>query len=115
MTESKRQKDARSKQRFWVAHYQAWKKSWLSQNENSRRQKLKISHFGYWKRKLDRGYEDNTLFVPVPVPQSEYQTQPNTTDSGLTITLGNITIQLRNDFHPGTLAKVITVLRSGNG
>ncbi len=110
MSEPKRQIKARNKRRFWMAHHQAWTESGLSQNEYCRRQKLKISQFGYWKRKFGRETGSNTLFVPVPVPQPGYHAQPGTTDSGLTITLGSITIQLRNDFHPGTLAKATAVL-----
>lgn len=114
MTETKKQIEARNKRRFWMAHHQAWKKSGLSQSEYCRRQNLKISQFGYWKRKFAKEAESNTLFVPVPMPQQGYQAQTGTTDSGLTITLGSLKIQLRKDFHPGTLAKAIAVLGADN-
>ncbi len=110
MGNSKAQDQYRIKKRFWQTHIRAWEKSGLSQNEYCRRNKLRSNQFCYWKKKMITGNSDITKFVPVAVQPHKGGENHDLGDSGLTISLGKISIKLKNDFNPSTLVKVVAVL-----
>ena len=98
------------KERFWQAHIKAWKKSGLSQNAYSRRNKLSSSQFGYWKKKINRQTRPVNFF-PVSIQSQKIQSEFANNKSGLTIFLKNgIRIELSNDFTATTLVKVVDAL-----
>jgi hypothetical protein len=97
-----------AKRRFWQAQVKSWEKSGLSQNEYCRRNQLRNTQFTYWKKKFIREAAAPVSFVPVPVAGTEPAVQGD--DSGLTLYLGDIRIQLASDFNPASLSKILVVL-----
>jgi hypothetical protein len=98
------------KERFWLVHIKAWRKSGLSQNEYCRRNKLSTSRFGYWKKKINR-QATPVSFVPVPIPEQKTQAGTESNESGLAVFLRNdIRIELNNNFTASTLVKVVDAL-----
>lgn len=75
----------------WTEHVASWQSSGLSQNAYCREHHLKISRFGYWKRKLvgpDTGQQSQSAshtpaFVPLTVSHT------TTSTNGLRLHLPN--------------------------
>jgi len=110
MKNSKAQDQHRAKQRFWLTHIRAWKKSGLSQNEYCRRNTLRVNQFCYWKKKLFGDNQDTIKFVPIAVEHQKDAEKHAQGDSGLTISFGKISIKLNNNFNPSVLAKAVSAL-----
>lgn len=100
----------RAKKRFWQTQIRIWKKSGLSQNGYYSRNTLRASQFCYWKKKLSSDNQDTIKFVPIAVERAKDIEQHDAGDSGLTISLGQISIKLTNDFSPSVLAKAVAAL-----
>lgn len=110
MDNSKAIDQRRAKKRFWQTHIRVWKKSGLSQNEYCSRNTLRANQFCYWKKKLSSDNQDTIKFVPIAVERAKNMEQRELEDSGLTISLGQISIKLTNDFNPSVLTKAVAAL-----
>jgi hypothetical protein len=95
-----------AKRRFRQAQVKSWEKSGLSQNEYCRKNQLRHTQFTYWKKKFIREAAAPVSFVPVAGTEPAVQGD----DSGLTLYLGDIRIQLASDFNPASLSKVLAAL-----
>lgn len=75
----------------WLERVQSWRDSGLTQSAWCQQQGIRVSKFGYWKRKLETSSSvkpvlPNSGFVPVvphPEPATSYEVSP------LSITLPN--------------------------
>lgn len=109
MKSTKLEDENRGKRRFWQTHIGAWKKSGLSQNEYCSRHKLRPNQFCYWKKKLSVATEDTVKFVPVVI-EAGNNSESSTSDSGLTVCLGKISIKLSNGFNSTALIQAVNAL-----
>jgi len=112
MAEHKRGEDRVQVRRHWQAHVMAQKKSGLSRAEYCRRHDLSYHALTYWQRKLSRPSRQHTQLIPVPVERTTQQYQPDLS-SGITILLNNrIAIEVTEEFSPGTLSRILSVLEN---
>lgn len=107
-------KQSRSKARFWAAHFGAWERSGLSQREYCRRCNLSLSTFTWWRRKLRREEVGPLTLVPVLFsdrPEKIGGAPPMAT--GLSLVVGHrCRIEIGTDFHAETFTRLISVLES---
>ena len=103
-----------SKQAFWKARVDAWKRSGLSAAEYCRRHGLSYHAFRYWKRKLGKDVGEAVSLVPVPggVLQGEIHHHGcRAADLVLNIK-GRFTIEVGEGFSPATLARLVSTLEA---
>jgi hypothetical protein len=104
---------SKSKKEFWKHHIESCSQSGLSQNRYCKENGLALSTFSYWKRQLaKRSQATKPKFYPLTL-QAPPSTSPAGKDSGLSLYLGNdkYRIELSEDFSPGCLKKLISVLQ----
>lgn len=97
-----------AKRDHWQQQIDNWKRSGLSQKQYCLRHSLALSTFCYWKKRLNRQDPVSPKFYPLALPDSI----PATTDAGLILLVGQkqIQIQIKKDFSPATLKRLITTL-----
>ena len=105
------------KQQLWKRHIEECSKSGGTQAEYCRRHKLSAKSFTYWKRRFREinifnpasREKTSVSFVPVQVrPEAE-----GTADisSGLVLCKDDYRIEIKGDFKPEALGKVLQTLR----
>lgn len=104
--------DGKHTRRQWQAHIQAQKKSGLSRAEYCRKYDLSYHALAYWQRKLSGPSRQHTPLVPVPV-ESITRHDLSASTSGVKILLDDrIAIEVAEQFSPGTLSRVLSVLEN---
>ena len=90
---------------FWRHHIDECRESGLSYAEYARRNGLKGSAFGYWRKRLAESSVEKPAFVELKMSAP--------TKSGIEIVLRNrIRIRVVSDFDEAVLGKLIGVLES---
>ena len=98
------------KTKLWSAHIEAWRQSGISQAEYCRKKRINYHQFGYWKKK----YTDKeksaqcSAFVAIPI---QHRTALDQLDSGVTVKVSGITIQLATRFSAAAFRRAVTVLQ----
>ena len=103
--------DKREKQSYWKNHIDQWHKSSLRQVDYCETNKIPLSTFSYWKRKLNNNDQNKPVFYPLAL--SSQQPNSNTPKGkGLTLYLkeGRFSIEIDDGFSPSTLSQVVTTL-----
>lgn len=105
------------KRRFWEAQLRAWQRSGLTQAEYCRRQGLKRRLFGFWKRRLSLGPQEQPppmRFIPVTIrPDVEAQRPAHAVAATAPLTLvtsGKYRIEIGDGFAPATLGRLLATL-----
>lgn len=98
----------KEKRGYWQGHIASWRQSGLSQAEYCRRQSLSIKNFGYWKRKQSKTQPGELKFFPL-VLSSPVQGQ-GASLLRLTLQEKRFTIEIKEDFSPVVLKKLILSL-----
>jgi hypothetical protein len=106
--ESRTTSQDKVKQAYWQQQIRNWKTSGLSQKQFCRRQSLALSTFSYWKRRIEIPEAQKVQFYPLSVPPQI--TQP--ADSGLLLHIckRRYAIELKEEFSPTALKKLISAL-----
>lgn len=97
-----------SKRDYWRQQIKTWKRSGLSQKQYCRSRSLALSTFCYWKRRLNNQQPATPKFYPLAIPASPQEP----TEEGLVLLVGpkQFQVQVKNDFSPATLKKLIATL-----
>lgn len=98
----------KEKRRYWQGHIESWRQSGLSQAEYCRRQSLSIKTFGYWKRKQGKTIPGDLKFFPLFLSNPQHVQEPLKLQ--LTLQKKRFTIEIREDFSPTLLKKIILSL-----
>lgn len=103
--------DSIQKKDLWQAHIEECAKSGLSQVEYCTTQKIPVSTFGYWKRKLKGGSNCKPVFYPLslsPCHSSSHEEK----ESGLTLHVKNkrFSIKIEKGFSASTLSQLVSTL-----
>lgn len=104
----KRSEIIKEKRGYWQGHIASWRQSGLSQAEYCRRQSLSIKNFGYWKRKQSKTQGGQLKFFPLVLSRPA-QAQEST-PLQLTLQEKRFTIEIKEDFSPVVLKKLILSL-----
>ena len=105
---NKRNQILEEKRFYWQGHLDSWRHSKLSQAEYCRRKSLSIKNFGYWKRKQSKSEPKSVTFFPLVL-----QTPKQPLESPclqLTLQKKRFSIEIREDFSPALLKRVILSL-----
>lgn len=96
---------------FWKNHIEACDKSNLSQIEYCAAQRIPLSTFGYWKRKLKKDVECKPVFYPLTVSPVVSGELPDK-DSGLILHLQNkrFSLEIKKGFSASTLSLIVSTL-----
>jgi hypothetical protein len=94
--------------RYWQGHIESWKQSSLTQAEYCRRNFLPIKSFGYWKRRNSRSSKRQLNFFPLVVSNRVARTEHASLQ--LMLQEKRFTIEIKEDFSPATLKKLILSL-----
>ena len=105
---SKQNKSKERKRRYWQGHVESWRKSNLSQAEYCRRNALPVKSFGYWKKRHSRSSAEPLRFFPLVVP-TPLRIQESSSLQ-LTMQERRFTIEIKEDFSPTTLKRLILSL-----
>ena len=97
-----------SKHDYWQLQIENWKRSGLSQKQYCRNRSIPLSTFCYWKKKLNDQVSAKTKFYPLAIPGPHSQPP----EPGLVLLVGpkQFQVQIKNDFSPATLKKLIATL-----
>jgi hypothetical protein len=106
------QKRCGKKTNLWSAHVEAWRQSGVSQAEYCRENGLSHHQFGYWKKKHTgkEQFAQGSAFVTIPV-QHHTPSTSDQSDSGVTVEVSGITIQLATRFSAAAFRRAVTVLQ----
>lgn len=97
------------KRQFWSEHLLGWQASGQSQREYCRERDLKLSGFGYWRRRL-RNPDTVPGFVPVQLDDRVSSSwEPGSAALRLVTAQGH-RIEIGAGFDPGVLAELLRVL-----
>lgn len=109
MSKSNNAEEQRTKQKFWSAHIDAWKKSDLSQAEYCRHYNLKSYQLSYWINRKPHRINSLPVLVEIPLRESDPQI---VSASGLQlVTRYGEQININDNFSVESFEKVMLVLR----
>lgn len=95
---------------FWPQHNQAWERSSISQKEYCLQHGLRLSAFGYWRRKLTRSGQSKAQVAEFVKISTATAKAPRV--SGLDLVIGDeVVIRIENNVDPELLIKVIQAVR----
>ena len=95
----------------WKQHIENWRASGLTQTAYCHQHELKIHQFTYWKKRFV--LTDNGItFVPVKIHGSLQPAAGMRPNSLRLIVDKDLQIEIRPDFDPGLLRRLIATLRS---
>ena len=104
MAGSKRNK-VEERDRFWRQHLLACRRSGLSYAEYCRRNELKESAFGYWRKRISADRRDRSGFVEVKISP--------TAENGIQVILRNqVRLIIGEDFDEQVLKRLVGALES---
>ena len=94
---------------YWKQHIETWRSSGLTQTEYCRQHELKDYKFTYWKKRLIPA--DTTItFVPLKI---HGHLPPGQGSASLRLVMDkDLAIEIRPDFDPRLLRRLIATLRS---
>ncbi len=96
------------KHQYWQGHIEGWRQSGLGQAEYCRRNLLSIKNFGYWKRKQSKSELESVKFFPLVLQKPKQD--PGSSSLHLTLQEKRFSIEIREDFSPALLKRVILTL-----
>lgn len=98
----------KAKRGYWQDQINSWKTSGISQKQYCHNRSLALSTFCYWKRRLNTQEPAKPKFYPLAIPASPLEP----TEAGLMLLVGpkQFQVQIKNDFSPATLKKLIATL-----
>lgn len=98
----------KAKREYWQRQINSWKTSGLSQKQFCQSRSLALSTFCYWKRKVNNQAPATPKFYPLAIPASPREP----TEACLILLVGpkQFQVQIKKDFSPATLKKLITTL-----
>jgi len=105
---NKQIKSREEKRRYWQRHIESWRQSGLGQAEYCQRNSLPIKSFGYWKRRNSRSPRGQLNFFPLVL--SNPVVTPGHASLQLALQEKRFTIEIKEDFSPTTLKKLILSL-----
>lgn len=105
---SKQIKSKEEKRRYWQRQIESWRQSGLSQAEYCRINSLPIKNFGYWKKRNCRLTGEPLNFFPLVLSSPLRTQEPSSLQ--LTIQEKRFTIEIKEDFSPTILKKLILSL-----
>jgi len=100
--------DNQQRKDFWQNHIESCRQSWMSQREYCRANKLALSTFCYWKRKLDERDDGKVKFYPLSIP--EEPSEPASSRLLLNVSDKRFNIEISNSFSSASLKQLIGVL-----
>ena len=96
---------------YWKQHIEDWRSSGMTQADYCRRHELKDYRFTYWKKRFVPPDSDAT-FVPVKINGSLLAAPDPSSVSVRLIMDKDLAIEIRPDFDPRLLRRLIVTLRS---
>lgn len=101
------------KEKLWKKRVQDYQSSGLSGSEWCKRHGIPVNRLWYWKKKLVKGdvpkeEETRQTWVPVTVDASN----PGEIDTGMTIRVGAVEIEVKPGFNAVLLQEVVRTLRA---
>lgn len=94
---------------FWRDHVEAWSRGGATQAKYCRGHKLKLSTFGYWKRRLAQE-RAQTEFVEVRLKEAATPVVRDT--SNIKLLIGDeFTIEVGDGFSPDALRSLVLAIR----
>ena len=107
-----------TKEKFWLDHLNAWRKSDLSNAAYCSAHNLDVKLFSSWKTKLYRSHpelKNKTFEIPVFLPVGVVKSELVEHTSGIYIHLANeLKISLERNFDETTLSRVIAIVNKKN-
>ncbi|MBI4844800.1 MAG: hypothetical protein HY809_10890 [Nitrospirae bacterium] len=94
------------KRKFWKRHIEEWRGTGSRQAEYCRQHKLSAKSFTYWKGIFRE--KSAVSFVPVEVKP---EAQMADISSGLVLCKDGYRIEIKEDFKPEALGKVLRIIR----
>jgi hypothetical protein len=121
MVSRKLSANQRRSRKEWRIHLSEWKQSDLTQSEFCRQKGLNLRTFQYWRRKFIHSSEpeippgDHSRLKVVQLQQERFspvQINIPNLSSGIKLKIGNIFIDLDNNFNQEVLIRLIKVLKT---
>jgi len=95
----------------WKQHIETWRSSGMTQRAYCLQHELKAHQFTYWKKRFARANSCVT-FVPVSI-QGPFRAASDTNSASLRLIMAkDLAIEIRPDFDPGLLRRLIATIRS---
>ena len=93
---------------YWRKQIKEWKASSLSQKQFCHSRSLALSTFCYWKSRINNADQITPKFYPLTIPASPGN--PPYADLVLLVGPKQFQVQIKKDFSPFVLKKLITTL-----
>jgi len=107
----KKRNKRKSKHQYWQSHILSWQQSGLSQRSYCVSNRLALSTFSYWKRKIGKNQNQQTRFYPLTIQPDNIPVKEDLR-SGLRLLLSDTRyqIELENEFSSASLKKLLLIL-----
>jgi hypothetical protein len=99
------------KRAYWKQQIENWRSSGMPQLAFCQEHDLKPHQFTYWKKRFVQT-ETGITFVPVRIRHQIHTSSAAATPSLRLIVDGDLQIEIRHDFDPQLLCKVIAAIRT---
>lgn len=99
------------KRSYWKQHIESWRSSGTTQTAYCIQHELKSHQFTYWKKRFVQT-DTGVTFVPVKIRACLPSPPGINSHSLLLIMDEDIQIEIKSDFDPGLLCRLITTLRT---
>ena len=99
------------KRSYWKQHIESWQSSGSTQTAYCIQHELKNHQFSYWKKRFVQT-DTGITFVPVKIRGDKPALPDRYSHSLRLIVNGDLQIEIKPDFDPGLLRRLITTLRS---
>lgn len=95
----------------WKRHIDTWRSSGITQTAYCQQHELKTHQFTYWKKRFART-DSCVTFVPVKI-RGSFPPGSDTSSGSLRLIMDkDLAIEIRPDFDPGLLRRLIATIRS---
>ncbi len=101
----------KQKRSYWKQHIESWQSSGMTQTAYCHQNQLKAYQFTYWKKRFVLA-DTGITFVPVKIRGSLSSACGINSSSLLLNVDRDLQIEIRPDFEPGVLRRLIATLRS---
>jgi hypothetical protein len=104
----------------WIKIHTEWEQSELNQTAYCKQNGVNLRQFQYWHRKLRKDYppekksESNMKAKIVQIKSNSFSYNPSdflNSFSPLKVQIGELSVEVTENFHPETLLKLIRVLK----